>query len=182
MKKTSVQAASQVVQLFWPDFVQSNGCFFVAFQLKSGAVQELPQGKTETECFINHTHLFDEFKNKATSEKREGFSENLDAVEQFYDEAHPDFTAACDLGKKMARLWAIKLKLDYPGHRFRVYYTQYDNPIVRLHKVRAEEAVWLSDEGLKSATDPSFRGSVIYDTDYLERPVRKSAEIPEESQ
>jgi hypothetical protein len=83
--------------------------------------------------------------------------------------------AACQIGLQMARMWAVKLKLDYPEHRFRVYYTQYDNPIVRFHKVRIHEAVWLTDDALRLATDRSFRNTVIYDTDYLEQPVTKTA-------
>jgi hypothetical protein len=49
-----------------------------------------------------------------------------------------------------------------------VYYTQYDNPIVRFHKVRHEEDAWLTDEALQTATDPSFRNSRIYDTSKLD--------------
>ena len=46
------------------------------------------------------------------------------------------FVGACELGKQIARMWAVKLKADFPLDRFRVYYTQNDNPIVRFHKVR----------------------------------------------
>ena len=65
----------------------------------------------------------------------------------------------------------MKLKTDFPTERF--HYTQYDNPIVRFHKVRPDEHVWLSDEELLDASDPSFRATVIYDTDYLLSPVVK---------
>jgi hypothetical protein len=61
---------------------------------------------------------------------------------------------------------ATKLKTDFPNERFRVYYTRYDNPIVRFHKVRPDEDVWLSDEELRNASDPSFRDEVICDTGY----------------
>jgi len=84
--------------------------------------------------------------------------------ELVYSEDHPDFVAAYDLGKRIARLWALKLKMDFPSYRFRVYYTQCDNPIVRFHKVRDGEACWLSDEVFQSATDPSFRNAMIFDT------------------
>ena len=100
-------------------------------------------------------------------------SENLDEIEQIYDESHLDFPAACEVGKTMARMWATKLKADFPGERFRVYYTQYDNPIVRFHKVRPNEHVWQSDKELMDATDPSFRGALIYDTDYMDAPTVK---------
>jgi len=91
--------------------------------------------------------------------------EDLDVIEETYDDTHPDFIAACELGRMAAKLWALKLKQDFPLDRFRVYYTEYDNPIVRFHKVRAGEAVWLTNEALASATDPSFRNSLVYDTE-----------------
>jgi hypothetical protein len=116
---------------------------------------QLSDGKTETECLINHTHIFDEFRNRATTTEKESVSEELDVVEEIYDTSHPDFVAACEIGKEMARMWALKLKADFPQHRFRVYYTQYDNPIVRFHLVRMDEPVWLADEQLRNAAEPS---------------------------
>ncbi len=175
-KQVSVQTAKQLLQLFWPDFIEVNGCIFAAFQCY-GDVEELPGGKTETESFINHTHVLDEFQNGATSENRESVSESLGAVEESYDHTHADFVAACEIGSTMTKMWAIKLKLDYPERRFRVYYTQYDNPIVRFHQVRTHEPVWLTDDALHAATDPSFRNAIIYDTDYLEQPVTRTAPI-----
>lgn len=81
----------------------------------------------------------DEFLNKATFQHREQISNELDEIEEIYDASHPDFITACELGKTMARMWAIKLKADFPNEHFRIYYTQYDNPIVRFHKVRSNE-------------------------------------------
>src|SRR5262249_47937221 len=115
-----------------------------------------------------------EFSNAATFQNHERVSEDLDEIEEIYDDTHPDFATACELGRKMAQMWAIKLKFDFPNERFRVYYTQYDNPIVRFHKVRPDEHVWLSDDELLGASDPSFRGAVILDTDYLMAPVVKT--------
>lgn len=171
-KVVSVGIATELLQVFWPEFLRQNGCVFAAFHGGSG-VAENDQGKTERECFINHTHVMDEFSNAATFQHMERISEELDEIEEIYDEAHPDFITACELGRKIAQMWALKLKTDFPTERFRVYYTQYDNPIVRFHKVRPDEHVWLSDEELLEASDPSFRGAVIYDTDYLLSPVVK---------
>ena len=56
--------------------------------------------------------------------------------------------------------------------------TQYDNPIVRSHKVRENEPQCLSDQQLASATDRSFGSAVIYDTDYLDAPVAKKEILP----
>jgi|ERR1700690_1214316 len=176
--RVSVRTGTQLLGLFWPNFVEVNGCIFAAFQTRGGTIQELKEGKTETECFINHTHLLDEFRNRATSEHREAASDDLVVVEEVYDVSHPDFVGACELGRQIARMWAMKLKADFPLDRFRVYYTQYDNPVVRFHKVRENEAVWLHDGDLRSATDRSFASAVIYDTDYLDRPVIKKESLP----
>jgi len=171
--RVSVRTGSHLLRLFWPDFVEVNGCILAAFQLGDGPIQELKEGRTETECLINHTHLLDEFRNKATSERRDAVSHDFEVVEEAYDVNHPDFVGACELGKQIARMWATKLKSDFPLDRFRVYYTQYDSPIVRFHKVRENETVWLADDALRSATDRGFTSAVIYDTDYLDSPVQK---------
>lgn len=159
--RISVNIAAHILKLFWPDFVEINGCVLADFQCHGRTIQELSEGKTATESFINHTHVLDEFENLATCERREAVSEELDVVEETYDITHPDFLDACEVGKQMARMWATKLKSDFPDERFRVYYTQYDNPIVRFHKVREHEATWLSDEQLTSTFDRNYSGSVF---------------------
>lgn len=173
-KKASIRTATSVAQILWPDFIEVNDCVFLAL-FAGESPSELPAGKTETECFINHMHLFDEFGNEATTENRTHYSEVLEVVEETYDINHRDFIAARDLGLKIARMWAVKLKLDFPRDRFRVYYTQYDNPIVRFHKVRSGEPEWLSDAALRLTTDPNFQNAVIYDTEYLDHPTTKRA-------
>ncbi len=133
------------------------GAFSRTSKCSGGPIQELSDGKTETESFVNHTHVLDEFGNRATSERRDTSSKDLDVVEETYDVNHPDFAYACEVGKQMARMWAMKLKADFPRDRFRVYYTQYDNPIVRFHKVRENEPVWLSDQQLKVCNRPQLQ-------------------------
>jgi hypothetical protein len=177
-QSVSVRTASELLQIFWPDFVDVDGCIFARFQCSGGPINELSEGKTETECFINHTHVLDEFHNDATSAHRDAVSEDFEVVEETYDPAHPDFVTACEIGRQMARLWAMKLKSEFPNERFRVYYTQYDNPIVRFHKVRINEPVWLTNEQLRDAADPSFRNAVIYDTDDIDNPVVKKPVTP----
>jgi hypothetical protein len=172
-KVVSIRTAKQLLQVFWPNFVEVDGCFYAGFQCSGGPINQLSDGKSETECFINHTHIFDEFRNHATRQEVEQLSDELEVVEAFYDTSHPDFISACEIGREMARMWALKLKMDFPQHRFRVYYTQYDNPIVRFHMVRKDEPVWLTDEGLRNSTESSFRSAVIFDTDYLDQPVMK---------
>src|SRR5947209_2946307 len=95
-KRISVRTAVDVAQVFWPDFIESNGCIFAAFQFKGGDLTESSDGKTGLECFVNHTHLLDEFRNKATLEARTRHSEQLDVIEETYDERHPDFILACN--------------------------------------------------------------------------------------
>ena len=166
----TVSAALEVRGFLWPEFVRKHGCIFLAEH--SGA-NPPPSNDTATgwEAFVNHTHIFDEFANDATARTVVEEGENLDFEEERYDETHPDFIAACKLGRTAAQLWAIKLKQDFPSEQFRVYYTEYDNPIVRFHKVRIGEALWLSDGALRNAIDPSFRNSLIYDTESLDHPI-----------
>lgn len=173
-KQVSIGMVSALAKILWPDFVVKNGCVFAGFQWGDDSTYSAwTDPKTEIECFINHTHVLDEFVNQARFKNREPVAEELDAIEEIYDESHLDFLAACEVGKTMARMWAMKLRSDFPGERFRVYYTQYDNPNVRFHKVRPNEHLWLSDKELMDATDTSFRGAVIYDTDYIDAPAVK---------
>ena len=153
----TVGAALAVSRVLWPEFVEEHGCVFLGWHTGSNPP---PASDTATgwEAFVNHTHIFDEFDHDASASV---------SGEVVYDEDHPDFRAACELGGRIACLWALKLKIDFPAARFRVYYTQYDNPIVRFHRVRDDEEHWLSDEALQTATDPSFRNALIYDTSKL---------------
>ncbi len=156
----TIRYALTVSRLLWPDFVKEHGCVFLG---RYSGSNPPPANDTATgwESFVNHTHIFDEFTNDATA---------LISEEVVYNEYHPDFISACELGQQIAKLWALKLKLDFPSENFRVYYTQYDNPIVRFHKVRDDEQPWLSDEALQGATDPSFRNAMIYETSRINLP------------
>ena len=142
-------------KILWPDFVEEHGCIFLGWH---SGLNPPPANDTATgwESFVNHTHILDEFANVA---------EKFIGEDVTYNEDHPDFISACELGRRIARLWALKLKIDFSSDRFRVYYTQYDNPIVRFHKVRDDEPCWLDDEALQVATDRSFKGAIIFDTD-----------------
>jgi len=170
--RIGISTALDLIQLFWPDFAESDGCVFAQFQWSGKYTGDFID-KTQTECFINHTHILMLFRNRATFAMAEPVSAELSVREEIYDEAHPDFVAACLTGRTMARMWAIKLKHDFPTARFRVYYTQYDNPIVRFHMVRPNEPLWIDNAGLLKATDPSFRSAIIFDTDNLDAPIEK---------
>ena len=87
---------------------------------------------SEAEFNHNHTHVLDLFDHRAGLED-----------EPFYDSRHPDFQAACEFGRLMAASWAAKLAEDFPGRRFRVYFTRDSDPIVRFHQVREREPAYL---------------------------------------
>ena len=163
----------KALHFLWPDFVSEDGMVLLAKH--SGSNASSSGTITDWECFINHTHVFDEIgdKSRAVCKTTVGHAEDLDMIGVTYDEMHPDFIAACELGKTAARLWALKLSQDFPHEIFRVYYTQYDDPIVRFHKVRSEEAPWLPDEAIHAA-EGDRRYALVYDTRHLALPVSAS--------
>jgi hypothetical protein len=173
-RKVQLKSAIKVARLFWPSFVREHGCVFLAWHSGSNPP---PPGEDATgwESFVSHTHVFDEFVNTAIKINAEEQSGDLVVQEVTYEEAHPDFIRGCELGAMIAAAWASKLKLDFPTERFRVYYTEYDNPIVRFHKARPDEPFWLSDDTLQTSTDPSFRNALVYDTSSLSKPIRAVA-------
>jgi hypothetical protein len=166
----TVKSALKISRFLWPEFVREHGCVFLGRESGSNPP---PANDTATgwESFVNHVHIFDEFRNSATKRSVVHEGKELDVEDWTYDETHPDFIAACELGRTAAKLWALKLAEDFPTERFRVYYTEYDNPIVRFHKVRTDEPVWISDEALRTSANSCFLNSVIYDTQYTTEPV-----------
>ncbi len=174
MRQHSIETVDWVRTRLWPDFVERDGCVFVAFQVDESTTGPDSGTRTDWELFVNHTHMFDEFQSLAYEElAEEGASADPDVVEPKIQEDHPDFMLAKQLGEAMARMWATKLKQDYPRERFRVYYLHYDLACLRFHKVRPEEGIWLTDHQFLNVEDQDFRDGVLYDTDYLDRPVRR---------
>src|ERR1017187_2838898 len=167
--QSTLRSAEMVLQFLWPEFVVENGMVLLA---RHAGSNPCPSGTlTDWESFINHTHVFDEFSSESEAVRQSTVSH--DEIEITYDERHPDFRAACRLGKTAARLWAMKLKEDFPDERFRVYYTQYDNPIVRFHKVREDEAPWLPDEAITTARG-DLRNALVFDSQRSAFPVSTS--------
>jgi hypothetical protein len=84
----TVIAAFTVSRLLWPDFVEEHGCVFLG---RHSGSNPPPPDDTATgwESFVNHTHIFDEFANDASA---------LAAEEVVYNERHPDFHPACEIG------------------------------------------------------------------------------------
>jgi hypothetical protein len=173
-RDTSIKSAEKALHFLWPEFALENGMVVLA---KHAGSNSCPSGTlTDWETFINHTHVFDEFggASQAVRQTVVSHTEHFDEIEVIYDELHPDFITACELGRMAAKLWSLKLNLDFPDERFRVYYTQYDNPIVRFHMVRSNEPLWLTDEDVRTARS-DLRNSLVYDSRTPEFPVSVSS-------
>jgi hypothetical protein len=163
----------------WPDFVERDGCVFVEFNI-GDLTPAPPSGRrlTDWELFHNHTQLFHEFPSGAYEWVFvERASADLDVYEPLLREEHSDFLRAKQLGETMASMWATKLKQDFPADRFRVFYLHHDATTLRFHKVRPEEG-WLTDEEFMSRSEKYLWDGILYDTDYLERPVRRMDSEP----
>jgi hypothetical protein len=143
-----VQAASQLARLFWPDLVEQDGHVFLAWavDIQAGQTAVLEAvDRTSLEASRNHVDLLTMF--------------NVAAVLP----GSPEYLAACELGRRLAQMWFQKLSLDYPGRRFRVYYTQEERPLVLFHRVWPDEPYWLD----KFDFIPEVRQGriIVYDTD-----------------
>lgn len=107
--------------------------------------------RTEVEAFLSHTHVIDLVQHKMPWKDGQ------------YDHLSPDFESLCKVGKRLAAMWYQKLRADFPDYRFRVYYTQDDDPIVRFHRVRKDEPYWLNEKDYRAEIE---QGKVIiYDTE-----------------
>ena len=179
LSQISMKTVDRVRARLWPDFVARDGCVFVAFEI-GDSTPAPPPGKrlTDWELWHNHTQLYHEFRSPAYEwvfvDKE---STGLEVFEPRFHEEHPDFLLAKQLGETMALTWATKLKQDFPLDRFRVFYLHYDAACLRFHKVRLEEG-WLTDEEFFTRQEEFFRDGILFDTDYLDRPVRRMDSEP----
>jgi hypothetical protein len=134
----SLSTALRVADIFWPPFVEQDGCVFIASEVR-GVVDLSKHGtRTAAESFYNHRHVIDLFRHAIPG------AEAAAAGYWVYDESHPDFERAWEVGRRLAEMLAAKLRADFPGRPFRVYLTRRDTPIVRFHALRPDEASWLS--------------------------------------
>ena len=125
--------------LFWPEVLQLDGLFLLASEVPTTGVDQADfHDRTAAESFYNHVHVLDCFDHGAALD-------GSDPDRGFFDRRHPDFIAACELGRLVASVWRAKLVSDFPGQPFRVYFTADDDPVVRFHRVRPEEPVWLDE-------------------------------------
>jgi hypothetical protein len=139
-RKPSIKAALELSKYFWPDFKEEDGFILLAWEHPFALSPERGLDYTGVEALCNHTHMIDLFFHNAelSSESEEdGF---------LLDYNHSDFVALCEVAKRMAQIWFLKLQQDFPQYQFRVYYTERENPIVRFHRVRENEPYWLDEE------------------------------------
>ena len=134
-----VTDALKLARLMWPPIVRVGEVYLLADAVPPGGVNasDFPD-LTAVEAFYNHVHVLDHVEHGAALN-------GDDPSRGFWDHAHADFAAACELGVHMAQAWRTKLSTDFPRERFRVYFTADDNPVVRFHLVRAGEPAWLDE-------------------------------------
>jgi hypothetical protein len=104
MLKIRKKRKKELGELFWPEFVVVDGCTFLKFQYAANPHLLDVSFPMQSESDINHTHILDEcFEHAAMIRK-----------DPFFNAKHPDFLKACEMGKAICNLWALKLLNDFP--------------------------------------------------------------------
>ena len=134
-EKDSIQSALSVANILWPEFVVVDELIFFSWAAPDRVDLEQWHDRTEIESSLNHAHVLDLFTHGASLDEDPWWIQN-----------HTDFLAACKFGLAWVEAVATKLARDFPEHRFFVYYSEQDNPIVRFHQEHAGETPWLSLE------------------------------------
>ncbi len=143
--------------LFWPEVILLDGLFLLASEIpKAGVILGQFHDRTDAEAFYNHIHVLDCFDHEADLD-------SSDSDLGGFDKRHPDFVAACDLGRLVAAVWRTKLMSDFPDQPFRVYFTADDDPVVRFHRVRPDEPAWLDEA--RWASELADGRVVVFSTD-----------------
>jgi hypothetical protein len=154
-----IKEASSSLKLFYPKFVEVEGAVFVASELPiEGVSFSNFSDRTEAECLYNHIHILDQFHHSAALDGN-------DSNTGFYDQSHPDFKLGCEVAKVVAIMWRQKLEADFPAYRFRVYYTEAEDPTIRFHRVHAGEANWLDENDWLN--DIAAGKVIVYDTGHV---------------
>ncbi len=101
----SYELVATFSKLFWPDFVEVEGCVILAEHYYEGALKgvKLPQERESFEAFINHVHIWDLFSNGV---ERASISIELDEY----------------LAKIFTVMWKHALKETFPDKEFEFYY------------------------------------------------------------
>jgi hypothetical protein len=93
-------------RLFWPDFVEHEGCvFFADFSPDSyrGFMEYCKGDRQRVEAVMNHRHVFDYFSHSGGSATEE---------------------QVVYLGRVLRDVWQTKLARDFPGRRFIVRFDE----------------------------------------------------------
>jgi hypothetical protein len=159
---TSPSEIRSVAALLSTDFVERGGLIMRADEPNCGETNAgAPIDATGLEALCTHVHVLDHFEHQAQVLEELPDDAGLDG--SIYDPDHPDFLAAISIGLAAVWGWAIKLRQTFPEYRFRVYYSELDNPIVRCHRVRVEEVPWMTDQDIRGFNMPNR--VMVIDTD-----------------
>ncbi|MCR8956686.1 hypothetical protein M0765_002725 [Variovorax sp. S2] len=134
IKKVPMRAGLASADYLWPVFKMVDGLIFFSWCAPPSCLTQSPD-RTYVEHNANHTHVLDCFSHSAHLPD-----------EPWWEDEHPDFRAACVFGKRWAEAVAAKLAHDFPTRGFFVYYTEYDNPIVRFHQEHQGERPYMTPE------------------------------------
>lgn len=94
----SLGQAIAYAELFWPEFVEHEGCILLAFRLDAANLRQWLEAtggeRRAAEAVINHTHILDLF------------------VEH---EVEPTREQVVHLGRVLRAMWSAKLRAQFPG-------------------------------------------------------------------
>jgi hypothetical protein len=95
-------------EIFWPEFLEFDGCVFFADAFSESAYYEWRKqlDKSQTEALLNHRHIHDLFLN---AEKK------------------PTRAATLFIGRLLKEIWSAKLSRDFPDKKFVVSFPEEHN-------------------------------------------------------
>ncbi len=100
----SIEHAIGYGELFWPEFVELDGCVFFAGVTETGYrgfMQQTSGDKRAVEAVLNHRHILDLFSGSQSSREQVVY-----------------------LGRLLREVWATKLARDFPDRRFVVSFPE----------------------------------------------------------
>lgn len=145
--KVTLASATRMAQFFWPEFTVVDDLVFFATEAPERGFDQESCNRTEIESLGNHVHVLDLFNHEAKLPH-----------EPWWDVQHPDFETGCQIGRIWVETIAAKLASEFPAREFWVYFSKYDNPIVRFHQAHAGEIPYLTIEGNQDAIE---RGDLV---------------------
>jgi hypothetical protein len=102
----SFEHAIAYAELFWPDFVEFDGCVFFAGLIEEnyrGFMEQTRGDKRSVETVMNHRHILDLFCGP---------------------ELRPSREQVVYIGRLLKDMWEAKLKCDFPARRFVVSFPE----------------------------------------------------------